>query len=225
MTEVIRRGGNCSTIIIIDCFYRALFSAHTVRLPTPRSVSSYVVVNEWLAFHSVFLRLLLAGWFVGWLLGCFLFVCLYACVRACVRACVPACVRAFVCACVHTQNQLCVLNIEGGYKCVNSVGWQCITIHAGRCHRQNWLAPTVTFFCCPCVTAVTRKRPRSCCQKCRWQDTAKYACTLCMWLCMKWHGAWLYGVHRARRDGSSFMWHQPCQRLSTPLRWIFKNAL
>ena len=23
---------------------------------------------------------------------------------------------------------------------------------------------------------------------------------------------WLYGVHRTRRDGSSFMWHQPCQR-------------
>ena len=36
--------------------------------------------------------------------------------------------------------------------------------------------------------------------------------TLRMWLCMKWHGAWLYGVHRTRRDGSSFMWHQPCQR-------------
>ena len=33
-----------------------------------------------------------------------------------------------------------------------------------------------------------------------------------MWLCRKWHGAWLYGVHRTRRDGSSFMWHQPCQR-------------
>ena len=33
-----------------------------------------------------------------------------------------------------------------------------------------------------------------------------------MWLCMKWHGAWLYGVHRTRRDGSSFLWHQPCQR-------------
>ena len=28
---------------------------------------------------------------------------------------------------------------------------------------------------------------------------------------MKWHGAWLYGVHRTRRDGSSFMRHQPCQ--------------
>ena len=26
-----------------------------------------------------------------------------------------------------------------------------------------------------------------------------------------------------RRDGSSFMWHQPRQRLSTPLRWIFKK--
>ena len=33
-----------------------------------------------------------------------------------------------------------------------------------------------------------------------------------MWLCMKWHGAQLYGVHRTHRDGSSFMWHQPCQR-------------
>ena len=64
----------------------------------------------------------------------------------------------------------------------------------------------------PRVTAVARKRPRSFCQKCRWQVTAKHTCTLCMWLCMKWHGAWLYGVHRMRRDGSSFMWHQPFQR-------------
>ena len=28
---------------------------------------------------------------------------------------------------------------------------------------------------------------------------------------MKRHGAWLYGVHRTRPDGSSFLWHQPCQ--------------
>ena len=62
------------------------------------------------------------------------------------------------------------------------------------------------------VTTGARKRPRSFCQKCRWQVTAKYACTLRMWLCMKWHGVWFYGVHRMRRDGSSFMWHQPCQR-------------
>ena len=61
----------------------------------------------------------------------------------------------------------------------------------------------------PRVTAVARKRPRSFSQKCRWQVTAKHACTLRMWLCMKWHSAWLYGVHRTRRDGSSFMWHQP----------------
>ena len=60
------------------------------------------------------------------------------------------------------------------------------------------------------VTAVACKRPRSSCQKCRWQVTAKHAYTLRMWLCMKWHGAWLYGVHRMRRDGSSFLWHQPC---------------
>ena len=77
----------------------------------------------------------------------------------------------------------------------------------------------VNFLCCllfwypfhPRVTTVTCKRPRSCCQKCRWQVTAKYACTLHIWLCMKWHGAWLYGVHRTHWDGSSFMWHQQCQ--------------
>ena len=33
-----------------------------------------------------------------------------------------------------------------------------------------------------------------------------------MWLCTKWHGARLYGVHRTRRDSSSFMRNQPCQR-------------
>ena len=62
------------------------------------------------------------------------------------------------------------------------------------------------------VTAVARKRSQSFCQKRRWQVTSKHAYTLRMWLCMKWHGAWLYGVHRTRRDGSSFLWHQPYQR-------------
>ena len=64
----------------------------------------------------------------------------------------------------------------------------------------------------PRVTAVAHKRPRSFCQKWRWQVTAKHAHTLRMWLCMMWNGTRLYGVHRTRRDGSSFMWHQPCQR-------------
>ena len=52
----------------------------------------------------------------------------------------------------------------------------------------------------PRITAVARKRPRSSCQKRSWQVTAKHAYTLRMWLCMKWHGAWLYGVHRTCRD-------------------------
>ena len=63
-------------------------------------------------------------------------------------------------------------------------------------------------------TAVARKRSRSFCQKCRWQLTAKHAYTLRMWLnlhedtwCMV---AWC--TQNLRRDGSSFMWHQPCQR-------------
>ena len=64
----------------------------------------------------------------------------------------------------------------------------------------------------PHVTAVARKRPWSFCQKRMWQVTAKHVYTLRMWLCMKWHGAWLYGVHRTCWDGSSFLWHQPCQR-------------
>ena len=48
----------------------------------------------------------------------------------------------------------------------------------------------------PRVTAVARKRSRSFCQKCMWQVTANHAFTLHMWLCMKWHGAWLYDVQR-----------------------------
>ena len=54
----------------------------------------------------------------------------------------------------------------------------------------------------PCVTAVARKRRRSFYQKRRWQVTAKHAYTLRMWLCMKWHGAWLYGVHYFSQLGS-----------------------
>ena len=31
-----------------------------------------------------------------------------------------------------------------------------------------------------------------------------------MWHCMKWHGAWLYGVHRTCTEMAAI--HQPCQR-------------
>ena len=65
----------------------------------------------------------------------------------------------------------------------------------------------------PCVTAVARKRSWPFCQKngggrLQLNMHALYV----LWLCMKWHGTWVYGVHRTRWDGSSFMWHQPCQR-------------
>ena len=60
--------------------------------------------------------------------------------------------------------------------------------------RFCWLLFRYPFH--PRVTAVARKRSWSFCQKCRWQVTAKPAYNLRMWLCMKWHGAWLYGVHR-----------------------------
>ena len=59
----------------------------------------------------------------------------------------------------------------------------------------------------PRVTTVARKRPQSFRQKCRWQVTAKHACTLCMWLCMKWH---VWCTQNAPR-WQQFMWHQPCQ--------------
>ena len=65
-------------------------------------------------------------------------------------------------------------------------------------NRNGWLGVKhqLTY---PHVTAVAHKRSWSFCQKCRWQVTAKHACTLRMWLCMKWHGACLYGVHNVPR--------------------------
>ena len=84
--------------------------------------------------------------------------------------------------------------------------WTCDWKVAGSnpCSNGSRIFPRVTFLCWPlfqylfhpCITTVARKRSRSFCQRCRWQVTAKHAYTLCMWLCMKWHGAWLYGVHR-----------------------------
>ena len=91
-------------------------------------------------------------------------------------------------------------------------------------HFLCWLLFRYLFH--PRVTTVARKRSRSFCQKCRWQVTAKHIYTLRMWLCMKWHGAWLYGVHRTHPDGSSFMWHQPCQCFKhTTLVDIQKRAI
>ena len=83
--------------------------------------------------------------------------------------------------------------------------WSSGRIFFSRVSFLCWLLFRYPFH--PSVTAVARKRPRSSCQKRRWQVTAKHAYTLRMWLCMKWHGAWLYGVHRTRRDWLS-LWQQ-----------------
>ena len=101
--------------------------------------------------------------------------------------------------------------------------WSGGRIFFSRVNFLCWLLFRYPFH--PSVTAVTHKRSRSSCQKCRWQVTARHTYTLRMWLCMKWHGAWLYGGHRMRWDGSRFMWHQPCQCCKYTLQWIFKNVL
>ena len=43
------------------------------------------------------------------------------------------------------------------------------------------------------------------------RDTVGTARHILAAICVQWHGTWLWGVHRTRRDDSSFMWHQPCQ--------------
>ena len=69
-----------------------------------------------------------------------------------------------------------------------------------------WLIPVFVPFAPPhpppkTVTTVMCKRSWSFCQKYRWQVTSKQACTLCMWLCMKWHnmvhGCTLYTIWHA----------------------------
>ena len=66
----------------------------------------------------------------------------------------------------------------------------------------------LTLISVSCVTAVAHKRSRSFCQKCRWQVTAKHAHTLSMWLCMKWHGAWSYDVHRTCAETAAVSCHR-----------------
>jgi len=76
----------------------------------------------------------------------------------------------------------------------------------------------------PHVTTVAHKRSRSFCQKCRWQVTAKHTYTLRMWLCLKWHGAWLYAVHRTCAETAAVSCGTShASAVSTPLRWILKN--
>ena len=55
--------------------------------------------------------------------------------------------------------------------------------------------------------------------------TAKHACPLRMWLCMKGHGAWLYGVHRTCAETAAVSCGTShASTVSTPLRWIFQKC-
>ena len=79
----------------------------------------------------------------------------------------------------------------------------------------------------PRVAAVARKRSRSFCQKCKWQVTAKHAYTVTYVALheVTWSTA-VWCTQDLRRDGCSFMWHQPCQRCKyTTSVDIQKNAL
>ena len=104
----------------------------------------------------------------------------------------------------------------------------CMWVFASVFEHDMYVLTLISVSVPPRVTAVARKRPWSFCQKCRWQVTAKHAYTLRMWLCMKWHGAWLYGVLRTRRDWRSLA-ADSCgtshaSAVRTPLRWILKKS-
>ena len=99
---------------------------------------------------------------------------------------------------------------SGGRICFSGVDFLC------------WLLFRYPFH--PCVTTVARKRSWSFCWKSRWQVTAKYTYTLCMWLCMKWYGAWLYDVHRTFAEMAAVSCGTShANAVSTPLRWILKK--
>ena len=147
-----------------------------------------------------------------------------------------------ICLCVYVLFCICVWinfvdltweRVHWGAGIAQLLEWQtfdwkvagsnpCRSIFFSKVNFLCWLLFQYLFH--PCVTTVARKRPQSFCQKCRWQIRAKQACTLCMWLWMKWHGAWLYGVHRMHRD-SSFMWHQPCERCKYTTSVDIQNML
>ena len=92
--------------------------------------------------------------------------------------------------------------------------WSGGRIFFSRVNFLCWLLFRYPFH--PRVTAVARKRPRSFCQKRRWQVTAKtcihlayvalHEVTRCM---VVWC---IQNAPRLTLSGSRFLWHQPCQR-------------
>ena len=133
----------------------------------------------------------------------------------------------FLCVCMAVTCDYLVLSMLLTFICL------CITY---RCHMKPEPDSPGSTICAdsvlfrypfhPRVTAVARKRSQSFCQKCRWQVTVKHAYTLRMWLCMKWHGAWLAVCTELAPKRLQFHVAPAMPAaVSTPLRWIFKNAL
>ena len=106
--------------------------------------------------------------------------------------------------------------------------WKITGLNPCRSSRRNFFS-RVDFPCWllfrypfhPHVTAVACKISWSFCQKSRRQVAVKHAYTLHMWLCMKWHGAWLYGVHRTCTETAAVSCGT--SHASASLRWIFKK--
>ena len=116
------------------------------------------------------------------------------------------------------QRQTCDWKVAGSYP-RRSGG----RIFFSRVDFLCWLLFRYPFH--PRVTAVACKRSQSFCQKCSWQVTAKHAYSLCMWLCMKWHGAWLYGVYRTCAEMAAVSCGTShASAVSTPLWWIVKKT-
>ena len=100
----------------------------------------------------------------------------------------------------------------------------CGDIFFSRVNFLRWLLFRYPFH--PCVTTLACKRSRSCCQKCRWQVTAKHARTLRMWLCDVMQCMVVWCTQNVPRQQYFYvapampaLWHQPCH----PLGWIWKQ--
>ena len=99
--------------------------------------------------------------------------------------------------------------------------YNCMHQHAYTHYKSQTLVFRYPFH--PRVTAVAHKRPRSLCQKCRWQVTAKHAYT---YVCgFAWrdvvHGCMVYTERAEMAAVSCGTSH--AITVSTPLRWILKN--
>ena len=124
---------------------------------------------------------------------------------------------------VHSQCIICHYTSRL-WVCVPDSRWYTVECEPSSALEQNWAQFIFRYPFHPRVTAVAHKRSWSFCQKCRVQVTAKHAYALRMWLCMKWHGAWLYGVPRTCTEMAAVSCGTShASAVSTPLRWIFKK--